>query len=442
MGPGQLPPFYVRPFPYLGGGPFLSPGGRMIFDARLTGGTRGLFLREPDGTLAPVALDGDPASGGGFYNAEFSSYHSINDAGTVAFVAHTRESPTGSSLSISYGPAAGPLARLVGLGDPVPGSDALVSGFLPPSRVSADGSMAIPLYLSDDTVVLFGWDGSQLVRVAGPGDEIPGEGTIESIVMGATGRLLPPLLSDAGEVVFEATTALGGQSLYRAPLRDGGFGDAVRVLGQGDPVEGGVLSSLLLQAIDMDPTGRLAFQTPVPGGSGSSVEAVTYLAETGAVARRVVGPGDLVASGPVTAVMPHLALAGNQRLVHEVEGPSLLLSAPASARQRSGFRTSVLAGAGLPSPDGGTYLRYPYLLPLPPAIGLGFPQRPPPLHGDPERQPATTSDVVTAALHDRLASDGDHLVAWRASTTLSPDAIILFDLNAARSRSPRQGTSR
>jgi hypothetical protein len=203
-----------------------------------------------------------------------------------------------------------------------------------------------------------------------------------------------------------------------------------------------VLSSLLLQAIDMDPTGRLAFQTPVPGGSGSSVEAVTYLAETGAVARRVVGPGDLVASGPVTAVMPHLALAGNQRLVHEVEGPSLLLSAPASARQRSGFRTSVLAGAGLPSPDGGTYLRYPYLRPLPPAIGLGFPQRPPPLHGDPERQPATTSDVVTAALHDRLASDGDHLVAWRASTTLSPDAIILFDLNAARSRSPRQGTSR
>jgi hypothetical protein len=413
-------PHPVVPFPYQGVGPSLSHGGRMIFDAMLLGGARGLFLREPDGTLSVVALDGDPAPGGGVFDGPYLSYHSVNDAGTVAFLART----FANRLALFYGPAGGPLDRLLGTGDSVPGSVETVLGFLPPSRVDAGGSLAIPLSLSDGTVVLLGWDGARLVRVAGPGDVIPGRGAIQSVMTGASDRLLPPILDGTGGVVFEAVTETGGQALYRAPLAPGGAASAVRLIGQGDAVEGGVLSSLVLQALDLDAAGRLAFQTPAPGGSGSTVEAVTYVLDPGGTARRVVGPGDaLPGAGTVTAVVPHLATAGNDRLVHAVEGPKLLVSRLTAGGGPGGFQTGVLAGSGMPAPDGGYYLSQPYVTP---AIGPG-PPAPPGVSL--ETRPADEPTYTTRIVPDRLASDGDHLVAWHAVTTVSPDVIVLFDLN-------------
>lgn len=434
--------------PNLGGGPYLSPAGRMVFDAGVTGGGRGLFLREPGGGIAALALDGDPAPGGGHFDGRYFSYHSMNDAGAVAFIAAAPDGPTGSSLFLAYGPAAGPLTRLVGSGDAVPGSTALVSGFQPPSRVGADGSVAIPLFLSDGTVTLAGWDGTRLVHVAGPGDVIPGDGAIQSIITGVTGRLLPPLLDDAGGVTFGAITESGGQALYRAPLREGGFGSAARVIGERDFVEGGQLGPFVPQILDGDATGRLAFQTPAPGGPGSTVDAATYLQEPGAPTVRVTGPGDqLPVAGAVHAVVPHLAVAGNDRLVHEVAGPTLVASRPAptpfspghaipGAHQAGAFQTTILAGAGLPSPDGGSYLPRPYLYPDPPPPP-SRPIRPSPNVRRPPA-PAMTTHVTT----DRLASDGDHLVAWTTGTTNNPQEIILFDLNVnqppvARSDTPR-----
>src|SRR5262249_32298802 len=151
-------------------------------------------------------------------------------------------------------------------------------------------------------------------------------------------------VDDEGQVEFEAVTASGGQAIYRAPLSPGGVASAVRLVGQGDAVEGGVLSSLVLQTMDRDASGRLAFQTPVPGGSGSPLQAVTYLQAQGGAARRVVGPGDaLTGAAPVTVVAPHVAFAGNGRLVHEVEGPWLVVS---SAAASGAFETAVLAGPG------------------------------------------------------------------------------------------------
>ena len=446
------PPVLTALVPNLGGGPYLSPAGRMVFDARVTGGGRGLFLREPDGGLAALVLDGDAAPGGGHYDGSFFSYHSINDAGTVAFIAAAPDGPTGSSLFLAYGPATGPLVRLVGSGDPVPGSSSVVSGFQPPSRVGADGSVAIPLFLSDGTVTLTGWDGAQLVHVAAPGDVIPGEGAIESIVTGAVGRLIPPLLDDAGEVTFGAITATGGQALYRAPLREGGYATAVRVIGQGDAAEGGPLGPFVPQAFDLDETGRFAFQAP-PGGSGASADSLTTLRSPGSPDVRIAAPGEeLPGIGTVDAVVPHLALAANERLVHEIAGPSLLARWPMpipalsgqgspGARQAGEFRTVVLAGAGLPSPDGGIYAYQPYLLPDPPP----FP--PPPIApgprdaGDRSLRPAPVPASTTLATINRLASDGDHLLAWMAGTSMNPQEIILFDLNANQPPAARAGAA-
>jgi hypothetical protein len=428
------PPIVSGPLPHLGVGPFLSPGGRMIFDASVTGGQRGLFVREPDGALAAVAMGGDAAPGGGRCDGFHFSHHSVNDAGTVVFLARAIEGAPSynSTVFLAFGPAAGPLTRIVSANDPVPDSSAPVEGFPPPSKVNATGLVAVPLYLSDHTVVLYGWDGSLLVRVAGPGDLVPGEGAILSILFGQPPRLHPPLLDDAGDVVFEAVTALGGHALYRAPLRGGGAAEAVRLVGIGDSVEDGSLSSFSPQAYDRDASGRLAFQNPAPGAADAPIEAVTYVAAAGAQGQRVAGPGDVLPDiGSVGAVIPHLALVANQGLVHEVAGPDvfafasnwLLLSArpPASLAAQAGFGTTILAGPGLPSPDGGTYLPWSYLYPDPPA--------PPQAPLQPQPGPDTDAALVVAStVPRRLATNGESLVAWMTPTTAGPETIVLFDL--------------
>src|SRR5262249_62353351 len=105
---------------------------------------------------------------------------------------------------------------------------------------------------------------------------------------------------------------------------------------------------------------------------------------------------DPMPGGTTVAVVPHLALASDGRLVHEVAGPRLLVTRPATPGEGGAFLTTVLARAGMPSPDGGTYLFQPYLMPVPPP--LASPAQP------------------TVTVNNRLGADGDHLVAWMTST--------------------------
>ena len=401
--------------PYLSAGPFLAPGGRMIFDARLTGGQRGLFLRGPDGSVTSVAFDGDPAPGGGRFDGQFFSFHTVNDSGTVAFIASAPGTEAGSSLFVAYGPADGPLVRVISFGDSVPGSDAVVSGFLPPSRVDAAGDLAIPAFLSDGTVVLLGWDGTSLFRVAGPGDLLPTGRVIESIILGDPGRLLAPLLDDAGQVNFGAVTSGGTAELYEAPLLSGGSAAARRVLGDGDVVPGGVLSPFRLQAFDRDATGRLAYQSISAPGTLYA----TFLND-GTAPLVVIAPGDpfpapdppFPPSTDVSQVLPHLAFAGGGRLVHGFSlGPGddstefLIAREPSPPPAPPGSATSVvLAGPGLPAPGGGTYLM-PHGL-----VGIGG----------------------NVPMPQRLASDGVHLVAEVRDTTEVLEGIVQFDLDPDR----------
>jgi len=112
--------------PTVGAGPALGPGGGMIFDARVTGGSRGLFLRAREGRpLGIVALDGGPAPGGGDFDGETFAYHSIASDGTVAFVATAPDGASGAVSALYYGVPDGlslpdgarPLSRLLGVGD-------------------------------------------------------------------------------------------------------------------------------------------------------------------------------------------------------------------------------------------------------------------------------------------------------------------------------------
>ena len=393
--------FFEFPFPYLGAGPAMAPNGDLILDGRITGGNRGLYARRPGGPLRAIALDGDPAPGGGHFDGEFMSFHSINDDGIVAFLSATPDTGTGSSLFLFLGPGEGPLARILGVGDPVPGSASPVSGFLPPSRVNAGGAIVLSVVLADGTVVLLGWDGVALRRVAGPGDVIPGAGAILQIRTGVPGQLLPPLLDDEGNILFGATTAAGGTALYSAPLVEDGSGSARRVLGAGDPVEGGVLQPFSLRMMSSDASGRLAFQAvPAPGPLR-----VTYYSP-GGIPLEVIAPGDtLPGVGTVTDVLPHLAAAGGEGIVHEVQAGVywLLLAVPRTPPQPAGaaFDQVALLGPGRPSPDGGFYL---------PWVRLG-------------RSPGGVPGVT-----DRLASNGGRFAAMLTLTSAGPETLVLFDL--------------
>jgi len=390
--------FFESFFPSLGAGPSMAPNADVIFDARITGGRRGLFARRPGVGVRPIALDGDAAPGGGQFDGEFLSFSSINADGVVAFLGATTGTGTGSSLSLYLGPGAGPLNRIFGVGDPVPGFAALLSGFLPPSGINARGALALPVALTDGKVVLLGWDGVALRRVAAPGDVIPGAGAITQI---RNQPLLPPVLDDAGNILFTATTVAGGAGLYEAPLIESGYGSAHRVIGAGDLVEGGVLDPFRLRMMARDAAGRLALQVaPAPGARYATYD------RTEAVPALVVAPGaSLPGVGTVADVRPHLAAAGDEGIVHEIVTAFsqywLLLAVPPSAQDPgAGFAQVALVGPGLPSPDGGVYLDW-----AEGGFGGGLP-------------PVT----------DRLASNGGRYAAMLTRTTAGPQTLVLFDL--------------
>jgi hypothetical protein len=408
--PARFVSFIEASFPHLGGGPFLTPGGRMIFDARLTTGARGLFLRDVEGGLSAVALGGDPAPGGGHLDGRFFSFHTASDSGRVAFLGAAPDTPSGAGLILySGGGEAGPLRRVIGVGDTLPGSPATVTGFQqPPSLVNGRGEIAIPVFTLDGTVTLLGYDGEALFRVAGPGDMLPGGRSLRTVFTGAPlARLaVPPLLDESGHVTFGAVADDGTGALYEAPLAGGGVASAHRILGDGDFVEGGVLTPFEIQAFDRDAQGRLAFQAVFDPSRVFG----TFVEEEGLpalVARRLDPVGVF---GTVQSVRPRLALAGEGRLVHGVltsGGADVLLlreappapGAPAARGARPGQDgepvTSVLAATGLPAPDGGTYLAF---------------------------QPAGRTTA-------RLASDGQGLLAMAAATDAGPEEIVLVDLD-------------
>jgi PKD domain-containing protein len=398
-GPARFVSLFESLLPNLSAGPSMAGNADVIFDARITGGRRGLYARRLGGPVRAVALDGDAAPGGGRFDGDFMTFHSINSEGLVAFLDATTGIGTGSSLALFTGPGGGPLQRVVGVGDPVPGSTALLSGFLPPSGINAAGAVALPVALADGTSVLLGWDGASLLRVAGTGDVIPGEGAIVQLRLSP---LLPPVLDDAGTVLFTAITEAGGAGLYEAPLVEGGYGAARRVLGAGDFVQGGVLDPFRLRMMSRDAAGRLAFQAaPMPGISFGTYTTPPRLPAS------IIATGDSIpGGGTVTDVLPHLA-AGDEGVVHEVSGAGyvLLLAVPPSADDPgAGFNELTLVRPGMPSPDGGTYAPWA-------RAGLigGLPSIP-----------------------DRLAANGGRYAALLTFTTVAPQELVLLDLRPNR----------
>jgi hypothetical protein len=378
-----------------GAGPSLARGGTLLFDARLTGGRRGLFVKGRDGQVAAVAWEGGPAGIDRVFE-ESLAFHSINDSGVVSFLGSSTgpgsATVPGSGVDTAlyvWVPGGGAPRRIVGTGDAEPGGDRTILDLHTPSHINRAGQVVVPAAFSDGKEALIGYDGEALFRVVEVGDPAPGGGFFTQIFTGSlfTGERQPPLLDDGGGVLFGALAGGFDAALYAARLVPGGGGVPERVLGAGDAVEGSALTPFEIQALDRDAEGRLAFEAVY----NQDFDFGTFLREGSALAS-VARKFDAVPAlaGFVRSVTPRLSLLGGGRLAYGVSffggSEAILLREPDAGTERS-----VIAAAGHPSPDGGTYLFF-----------------------EPEEGEA------------RIDSDGEGGLAFAAATDEGPEGIFLF----------------
>ena len=388
-------------------GPFMAGDGSVIFDAVVTGRSRGLYVRTPDGALTAVALDGGSAPGGGTFQGYGFSFHSIARDGHVAFLGRTVGGGPGYGPRLYAGFAAGPLEEVIGQGYDL-GVGSPVAALLPPSRIDSDGAIVIPVRLMDDRTFLLLREENGFRVLAETGDTLPDGEIIESIQTGASEYFpLAPLLGEDGDVVFGIVTNTGRTGLYRIPA-SGDYRSATRLLGDGDLVEGGALQPLRLQAMSLDPAGRLAFQAVTI--SEPTPRLATFLAG-GPLPQRLAGPGDRVAEGAeIFGAMPRLAATAHG-ILHAVSSDgndsTLWYATPfASPGSDPAFDQRPLDLRGTPAPDGG-FFSGSYVLNI---IGPGGALPLPPF----------TSD--------RIGTDGDRHAVSLESTTEGMELLTLFDL--------------
>ncbi len=384
--------------PFQGGGPSLAPGGLMIFDATVTGGSRGLFARDRSGAITSVVIDGDPAPGGGTFDGRYFSFHSINDSGTFAFLG-CGPCSAGPTIALYYGDLHGAALRRVAVTESATGVGPGYGGHgladrlrAAPSRINRLGQIAVPVSQADGTTVLLGFDGTSLFRIAGPGDPAPGGDTFTTAFTGSlfTGLPVPPVVTDGGAVLFGAQTAAGDSAIFSARLMPAGGGVPVRLLGQGDEVPGGRLSPFEIQALDRDASGAIAFQSVY----NEDFYFADFVKGAGPAIRVAARLDPIFESGQILAVMPSMAFVSEGTLAYGVglfDGRSVIV-----VGEPGGGEPLAVAATGETSPDGGVYLSFQ-------SADAFFSQRP-----------------------GRLASDGRGSLALSAATTRGPEEIVLI----------------
>jgi len=178
--------------------------------------TAGVFVASKHGRISPVALPGGPAPNGDTWDSAVNP--SINAAGDMSFGAKTSGAiAAGRGESIYLRRAAtGEILAVGKAGTPAPGGGMLLAG--DESRINDRGDVVFTGYLDGEAISPVGGpvgaflyrDGT-LVRVAGPGDAMPGGGHLAFV----SGYLNNIGLNNSGTVVFTAgLDTVGDEGLY------------------------------------------------------------------------------------------------------------------------------------------------------------------------------------------------------------------------------------
>lgn len=245
----------------------------LVGQVRGTTGASGpaLFFRTPDAQLQPVLLPGDTLPGGGKVHADTDLLPSLNDGGTIAFLAR----PQGEKQNSAYLWEKGALAPLLRVGTAAPngGQITSVSGVFVNNKnrnalvtAGVGGSRRHGLYLVRD---------GQLTAVAEPGQTMP-DGSrfsgLSSVYAGAEGVLYSTggvsIASQTGEHIFVGALADGSTAAYRMDAD----GKLTLVLKRGSRTELGTITSIEggnLAGINSE--GQVALVVRIDGGPDTVV---------------------------------------------------------------------------------------------------------------------------------------------------------------------------
>lgn len=280
------------------GGMDLNDAGELVFAGRIGSPTRDVLLRELGGTVSVIAVQGDPAPGGGDYTGFGGP--TINAAGDVAFSAITS---TGSIVVL----VTDGVSQLVASRDDVaPGTGgAAFAGFN--HRVVVDDLGGVAFRASttapDAGEGIFRYSAGLVSAVAISGDTAPGipGGTLSFV-------LSSPFSSRSGRVVFQALVDLpSGSQLALFAESDDGSLELVRR--EGDSAPAGSTYSAFEAQSTINSNGLVSFTSTLADGAKA-----VFVSEPVPVVAAIQGAGKLVAVAAflIAGVLASVKLRGAQ----------------------------------------------------------------------------------------------------------------------------------
>jgi hypothetical protein len=183
----------------------------------------GVYVADTQGKITAVVSPGDAAPGGSTfdYAGVFGTYvHYLNEAGDVAFAGHRVGDPVGQqalpqasfiradpNVYVKHA-ASGQIEPIASVGDPLPDGGTWVYGA--PLGLNNAGEVLFYNFpnpdMNDAPIVLYLRSGGQTVRVAGPGDAMPGGGQVTQIGMGS--------LNNQGDIAFNTALDTQDEGVY------------------------------------------------------------------------------------------------------------------------------------------------------------------------------------------------------------------------------------
>jgi hypothetical protein len=212
--------------------PWINDRGDIAFGAHLQGEEcipvgglvecgESIYLRRASGEVVSIAHQGAPAPGGGIFRLAFGPI--VNNRGEVLFIGDLTQAPEfGEKLGV-YLYTRGETVRIAGPGDEMPGGGRMTTTgfFVNCANLNHCGEVCFAASLETDegpAQGLYLWSGGRTRLVARSGTELPGLGVVEA--------LLPPVLIPHFPDEFPwpyvgAGINDRGQILTQATLKDG-----------------------------------------------------------------------------------------------------------------------------------------------------------------------------------------------------------------------------
>lgn len=251
-------------------GASLNDAGQVVFSALVNGnGRSGVFLYS-GGQITLVVPTSISIPGGTLANAQFVS---MNNAGQIAFVGQTfQQQPRLGVYLFSNGS----ISAVMLPGDASPDGTIFTQGLN--TAISAQGQVAFLGRTDNSLSTIYRFADSQLSRIAGQGDFLPGAARVRTAS--------PFALTDQGQTLLLAGTFPGGAGLFINPADDDAddHSDAALVIHQSQSLPAGGVLVNILNNFSMNNNAQVVFDA-----SSSNITSQIVLSSGGTLSKIALG---------------------------------------------------------------------------------------------------------------------------------------------------------